>query len=524
MIGNENCDSDWGRAILEDFVARGGFANGESLATAHTRLSDLITSDYDPDDDWHLRCNTLAVFVLIQLELGIPIEPDDLISISIASALERLPNRECPYWFGQLTFDLALWACSTDTIHLGNVSDSLFQTIKQTTKAIWDDEFVTKGARNIAPLDYLLWEGANANVRQLIHTKNLLEKLGSAGAAEAFFFLSLGFGAPSQCDKWLCQAADAKGSVGQVASFDLGCKLKSREINRWQNRVKSVKFPSEDDSEFEFLCNVATKARALDPYYYGGKNLYGGHSGFFRYRDHFSDWSTASPEVSDQWETVKRCFVAVYDILGVEDHRGSQSVDKPEHIRSLAVETGRLVEAYLKWCLSRWFPDYRRLDETTPIRDQQLSQFSQFVGPILGRADCGSGITLHELFSASGLSIERGHDVEFLIGKDGKGIHKRSHTVWNCKNASIPSLVVANALATKCDENHPYRNIESDLLINAMSTFNAAYNLRNSNAHYARKNGSRDNNDDTLFLSSSVLMIVDQLMMASVPSIGVEGN
>ncbi len=48
MIGTENCDSDWGREILEDFVASGGFAKRESLANAHTNSLTSSSRQFEP--------------------------------------------------------------------------------------------------------------------------------------------------------------------------------------------------------------------------------------------------------------------------------------------------------------------------------------------------------------------------------------------------------------------------------------------------------------------------------------------
>lgn len=509
MTGVENCDSDWGREILADFVASGGFAHRENLANAHKRLSDLIASDYDPDDAWHLRCNTLAAFVLIHLELGIPIEPDDLINISIASALEKLPNRECPYWFAQLTFDLALWACGTDTIYLGNVSDSLFQTVKEATKALWDDDFPNRGHVNGNVLGRLFGEGDILELRQLIRTKDLLERLGNAGADEAFYFLSLGFGDGTQCEKWLRRAVAGSWPTSQVAAYHLTCILRSRNRKReWLNQIKSVKFPMDDDPEFEFMSHVALKARFIVSNFRRSKNLVTGGEIHDKWID---NWSSLSIDIADQWDTVRRCCVGIHDLIGAAESSGIKSpICLPELTRSLSVETGRLIEVFLKWSLVKWFPKYPDLDETDHLCTHDADRISRHLGNILGDKSGNDGMTLNELLRESGIQLttekNSKHEVGDLIGRKNNALD-----VWDT-DARFPSLVVANAIAAKSHIEHPFRHVVSKTLISAISTFNAAYGVRNESAHYMRAKDAWVTSSEVLYLANEVLSNIDRFM------------
>ena len=70
-------------------------------------------------------------------------------------------------------------------------------------------------------------------------------------------------------------------------------------------------------------------------------------------------------------------------------------ISLPELTRSLSVETGRLIEVFLKWSLCKWFPKYLDLDETDHLCTHDADRISRHLGKFLGDKSGNDGMTLN---------------------------------------------------------------------------------------------------------------------------------
>lgn len=505
-----NLNDEWGKSIIDEFLREGGFRNPEAMRAAHDKFLTLISTDYDPEDAWELRGNALAVWALICIELELPSDEQELLRVSIAVALERFPGGH-PHWFGQLAFDLVFEAPAPPAEGgYRDIARLLFQTIKQAvrTPSVEGSDFLLDGLTGLDIFDGLLGPENDQRIESLTNTKKLLKRLGNAGVNEADYLLALGFGESKDRKYRLRQAVKGAWPASQLAALYLGnlLSLESREREA-EGSLRAVRFPSEDDPEYEFLCGVARKAKAILIENTSGK------FGSDAYRERFGEWSINAKDVADQWESVERCTVRLQNLEFMNSSKDAPPVDLPEHVHSLTLETGRLVEAFLKWCLSTWFADQSKLNLAPgPLKAQELTHFNAFVGCILGKGPDGASISLEGLLNRAGLSLWK-HQVHKLIGG-----WKRAEAVWTCSTANLASLVAANAIAAKTREgHHPFCHIELDLLIDAMSVFSTAYFVRNDNAHFVRESSDRTSASEAIFWAKETRKKVDQLMIASMP-------
>lgn len=511
--GKKTTTVRWGQQIIDDFLQNGGFQQPDAMQAADEKFWMLFYADNGPEDAWKDRCDFLAVWALICIELERPADNDlDLLIGLIRSALQGLPEYQHANWFGQLAFDLlqVYGRSPTDTIDLGNVSDSLFLTIKQTTKAIWGDEFTNKGHVNYSVLGCLFGKDVIVDLRELIRTKDLLERLANEGVDEALFFLSMGFGSDSECETWLGRAAEGSWPTSPVARFQLACILRSENRrNEFLRQVRLVKFPDDDHPEYDYLCQVAIKAGSVTLKHQFGQNLVDENSGYEKWND---DWSSLSLDVTGQWDTVRRCCVDLDDLISAAELSGKESpISLPEYKRSLSLETGRLIEVFLKWSLCRWFPKEQDLDRNDSISGQDADRFSRHIGNILGRGDSEEGISLDELLRKTDTQLTTEKNKKHEVG-DLIGMGRNALNVWKCTNARLPSLIVANAIAAKSHFDHHFGHAKSLALIDAIRTFRVAYSVRNENAHYMREKDTWVTSYEVSLLANSVLTIVDQFM------------
>lgn len=462
---------------------------------------------------WKSRCNVLAVWALICIELELPSDQDlDLRLEVFGLAIEDFPGGHHPNWFGQLAFDLVQISGRSE-IYSVIISDALWRTIQQAARSFRNEnrDFFQDGLDGLNALDWILGTKNNQKLGSLSNTTKLLRTLGDKSINEADYLLAMVWGDLRGRECWLRKAGAGAWPTSQVAALSLGNLLKSQGKYGWRDQLSSVKFPSEEDVDFNFLSAVALKAKSQLSGVDFSLNLP------VNYSERFYDWSVKAEDVAKQWETVERCTVRLQDLVSaaecVAERDGSayvHPIDLPEHVRSVTLETGRLVEAFLKWCLNTWFPNERNLDLTTDLAHQTDYHFVSFVGSILGKAEGVGSIDLAQLLSETGLNITK-HQVHELIGPN-----KKAKCVWTCTKANIASLVVANAMAAKCYKNHPFRHVERTMLVAALDAFHSAYIVRNSIAHFGREVDGWISDEEAIFWATVTRERVDQLMSESV--------
>lgn len=494
---------NWGQSIINDFLEDGGFRRRECKQTAHQKFQQLISTDYDPDDGWDQRCNALAVWAIICVELEVPSPELELLCISIVSAMEKLPNGEHPLWLGQLAFDLVLFKFddSPSALDLTETAKSLFSTIKLAAKNFQEEpgnkglDFYKVGKLNPDDFGHLLGVENRQDIRQLFNTQELLKQLGKNGVNEALYLLViLNMGDGKNQERWLGQAVDGAWPTKQLAAYYLGYLLLPTNEQKGKVFLKKVTFPSEDDPNYGVLSDLALKAKVKS---------YRGDWAKERREERYNLWRTEAEHVAAQWETVERCVIGVQDLVGLAEWKQAESIELPDHIRSLTLETGRLVEAMFKWCLSKWPIDSSKLPITRSIKDWQLSDFEPNIGPILGNGEDGHSLGIEMLLKLADLKLDpKLRDLGYIDGK--------IWSVWNlCTNLS--TLVVANAVAARCHDRHPFRHTPKDSLVATLGILNAAYFVRNSNAHYSDPD-KMTSADEAVFWGSAVRSTVDQFM------------
>ncbi|CAG0999359.1 hypothetical protein MTYP_02763 [Methylophilaceae bacterium] len=508
---------NWGRSIIDTFFKDNGFQREESKQAAHESFLHLTAKENEPDEVWGQRCNALAIWALICIELDVQ-ELEPLLG-SIDLATKSLPKEMSPLWFENLVFDLVFhkFSASFDDFDITDTAQNLFRTIKLATKSFQsecgkDDRDFFRGGCLIGVKDI--------DVRQLSKTKDLLEKLGQSGINEAFFLLvALGMGWLEDQKKWIQKAAEGAWPTRQLAAYYYG--LQQTDPNKGKHYLKKVVIPSEDDPDYGVLIELALKAKRE-------LAIMAGRSGVTVVRgsqeDTFHLWSNRAEYVADQWETVERCVVSVQDIVSRAEWRQEKSnatvaidshqlsdppIELSEHTRSLTLETGRLVESFLKWCLSEWHIKHAELHTAIQIDDWDIANLVPIIGKILGSNEDDNALDLDTLLHQADLKFDK--NPRFF-----KSLNDKPHKVWDY-GTNLNTLVVANAIAARCNPNHLFRHTSTDSLVEALGIFNAAYFVRNNNAHFANPR-SQTSANEAIFWGNAVRTTVDQLMANQFPA------
>ncbi len=161
-------------------------------------------------------------------------------------------------------------------------------------------------------------------------------------------------------------------------------------------------------------------------------------------------WVAAAPEVAEQMEIVLR---RSYQI-------SAATTPLPEDLNSLAIETQKLGEAALKWCLRRWPVDRRRL----PRREEMLSM------PAAWWLDFYAQLGLPCLTEGAiqRLAQQKWGDVEAAL-KSGR--------------RSLKALAAASLLSSIEHLDHPFRSMTAEEL--ALETLFQLADDRNAAGHFS---------------------------------------
>jgi hypothetical protein len=519
-------NDEWGHSVVQDFFVAGGFNSPENLRITHSKFTELVSPDIDdPDTHWEHRCVALATWAYICVELEVPASDFELLIFAIVSAENQLPGNEHSNWIVQLSFDLLIYkyGCDNGTepelrwLEKDRIASQLLQTCKLAWTNFHRDTpngllvMFEKGGIDPASVDILNCEGTGQDARVLKKTIALLNQLGFEQNIHAAFLvlINLGVGSKYHFKLWLEHGKLAEGAVKTLATFYYGCSERSKRdvkihdnfLEKGNAILKKVTFPSEDEAEFGLLCDVALKAAAVVR---NQLAVAGMRKPTYCY---FDKWARNASLVSDQWETVERSEIRLHEALVSR----SFEIEIPERIRTLTLETGRLVEATLKWTLYKWFRETNELErETTRIKHWIYpTKYNDFIGPILGVMENGSGLEIDELLKASSIKLGGEKDEPIRIGAYRLvDLGKRNQGVWNAKENFV-TLIIANAIAARCNPEHPFRHCPLGQLVEFLSVCNAAYQIRNSNAHFssARYTTSAQ---EALFWAEAVRDAVDQ--------------
>jgi hypothetical protein len=161
-------------------------------------------------------------------------------------------------------------------------------------------------------------------------------------------------------------------------------------------------------------------------------------------------WAVAAPEVAEQMEIVLRRSYQVSAALS----------PLPEDLNSLAIETQKLGEAALKWCLRRWPVDRRRLPRREEMMSMPASWWLDFYAQL--------GLTCLTDGAIQRLAQQKWGDVEAAL-KSGK--------------RSLKALVAAGVLSSIEHSDHPFHRLAAEEL--ALESLFQMADERNAAGHFS---------------------------------------
>lgn len=521
----------WGQRIVRRFMRYGGFRDLGRMDLAH-RLFQRLLDRGDGDIEllpWDRRCNALAVWSLICIELGAAKESLDGLVAAIAVAQQKLENHSHPIWLGQLAFDLLLHHNSGMASADPEIRSDLLATLQQATAASLD-----QGPPNDPPIPPDLWltdsvadallDGQGTLVAgQLTETRKLLQRLGASGSNEALCFLViLGMGEPRHRIQWIEQAAQGTWPTSQLAMLLQGlleAEFENHNRPRYRkspNTFAKVNFPADDDPYYQFLSSLALKAAARSDW---RKKAF-----IWRYSQYVAatarqevsvdPWRKGAEAVSDQLEQAQFAKVRALEIADRHDFYDQKEIANA--FESVSSQTAKLIEVFLKWSLITWPVDEATTRSLTngyqeTFKCRTIEQdYDLFVGRSLGAGT--NKLTLVELLHSAGLLTQGAVDVTRLFVKT-KGTIKSVTTANDIMDAQakIPELLVANAMATKICPDHVFAKAPNELILEAVGAFNGAYTFRSQRnvAHYSRHTGDRN---ESIYWMNAVCSAIARLM------------
>jgi hypothetical protein len=519
---------DWGQTIVNLFMRNGGFGNPRSVRVAHRLFLRLVRRELDLETaSWDLRCDALATWALICIELRAPRADLDELYAAIALAQERLPSGTHPQWLGQLAFDLV---CARETAtpwELQQTGFGLFDTLRQATVSSLDHE--EPGATPLRPDKWLtpavaagLFRGPwTLDPHQLTETKRLLLRLRADGVSEASCVLVILGIEPNLHARWLDDSARGPHPTCQLALLYRGLLQDAGEVSRRGPRhslktFEAIVFPEADDPDYYFLSSIALKAKA--------KCFNQDH--LWRYSQHvalhpgkrtnIASAAQGTSRVVRQWGKVQTVWARALEIKDNDTFHDADEIDAA--CESVAMQTAKLVEVFLKWCLAKWPIDDASLNSltrgyTATFYDWTIDgDYSNFVGRTLGNTD--PKLTLLELLECAGPPITSGEtqDVAWIFVKAmGRLKTRRTGDGIMRLSTQFRDLIIANAMAARCCRDHLFRTAPTELLREAFGGFGGAYKFRNKEdvAHYSPISTGRN---EALFWGDAVCRLVSRLL------------
>ena len=469
-------EDSWGHSIVQDFYECGGFNNRACLESAHAEFSELIPPYSTFDGYWGGRCRSLALWAYICIELDLGKSEIELAVFAIVAAQESLPSGQHPDWRVQLAFDLLQFKYDENNL------EWIEYALRETSQLAWPS------------FDKTSFVG-DPNAKGLEKTIVLLRHLAVgdeiSGANLILFSLVGESKNPSDVDFWLKNACRGESPVKELAAFYLGCWKESRKSRSGLATLQCLGFPSEDDPNYPILASIASNAEAVRRSITGS---FSPEASSITAQSGGSKLEKASaifhPQVIEQFDVLSRSMKRLAGLLETQLADGkSISVSTAPQLgsgeitdctRNLSVETGRLIEATLKQGLISWFVDNRDFcrNDPKPQKDWNYDYYCNFIGQIFGHGENCLGI--HELLGKAGIKVPREDFFKFFPVRG----RVRKTELWDRKT-NFFSLLIANLLAAKCNENHPFRLFSADDLVEFLESLNVAYGDRNLSAHFS---------------------------------------
>lgn len=519
-------DKNWALPV-NNFLNSGGFSSAEAVNEARSRILEMVK-----DDDlagcilmgpWGERISALSLCAAICLKCSSP--PSDL--EPLADAITSARDCSSIGWVEGILFELVHFKfLGVEPDDVDRVSSNLFRCIKdaasvferaeqRTNAFFYRDAFV----EDTVPASVLSVDRLGLLTRPE-YLRASLEDLGACGVAEAFLLISLlHIGGKKYRISRLKEAVEKGRSPSrQLAAFVLGESLKSTNFDRAKSYFKRVNFPMEDFEDEELLIGLAAKARkSITKHLYGGVEMLlpGG-----RVKDELEKWSSTSSCVADQWRTVERCETRVLDIVGFESDRehtdpfslseitfdSGVKTEIYEAVSSLAIEMGKLIEAFLKDTLVKHPIDTGSLEGLDPFDKWNLDYFYRYVGDVFAFQRSQDKANFCRILKDAQVPIR------YLPSDFGKLTDPNK---VRSEKVNMLSLIFANAMSCSVNTSHPFRKMSGESLAEAIGNLNAAYHIRNAHAHYSYKTAEETlyGPGDTLFWSKVVRALVNRCMI-----------
>lgn len=525
-------DEDWALPV-DSFLKSGGFSSAEAMDKARSRILEMVKdddlADFILEGSWGERISALSLCAALCLKCSSPssdLEP-------LAHAITAAYGCSSVGWVEGILFELVHFKFfGVEPDDVDRVSSNLFQCIKdaasvferaeqRTNAFFYRDAFV----EDMAP-DSVLSMDRLGLLTKPDYLRASLEELGEFDVTEAYLLISFLHIGDEKYRRLHLEKAVRKGRSPsrQLAAFVLGESLKSTNPGKADAFFKKVNFPTENFEDDGLLIGLAIKARknitrASTKAFYGSVEtlLPGG-----RVDNEFGKWSSASSRVADQWVTVERCEIRVLDIVGYESDRehadqislseitfnSGVSIDVYEAVSSLAIEMGKLIEAFFKDTLEKHPINTDSLHNRDRVCDWDLDYFDRYVGNVFVFQGSQDKANFCRILTDAGVNITSlPRELAKLTG------HDNQRNVWSVKVGMMP-LLFANGMSCARDMSHPFRKISGESLAEAIGNLCAAYNIRNAHAHYSAETERLPfcGPGETLFWSKVVRALVNRFM------------
>lgn len=497
----------WGKDVIDEFFSCGGFHNPKSISKANERFLHLIDTTYTKDSDWHERLNALTLATWICIENDADRADATPLLAAILDASNGFINEEHPSWLGQMAFELFHFWYEDNDASAWICGDRLRGVIRRALTKNYSNENFRFHLLNFEM--YLGSEtaklfGGAVHFSDFHRTRKLLIKLGALGENEAEYLLALlRFGGDAEVNAWLKHASSGLWPTRQVAAFHAGIKCNCERQGSGDPYLNRVVCPfSQDDPTLELL--LAAEARYLLRESARSPKLINPLLNNW--------WSADGSVVWDQHHIVNHVrsdLIALCEVLSASK-KSIPNDDLKIKVTSLAVETGQLIEVFLKWLLIGWPGDQKDLyDEFLGAsrKEWEFNHIAKLIGNIFGGSDGLSKKGLIALFQLAGIAevTSKSRELEELLVL---GPHR-----WQSK-ASFPKLIIANALAAKFNVKHPFRCLPIKLVERTVSGAQRGFSVRNDYAHYVPGDASEllGRVNSALVFSATVRSLIEEFM------------
>lgn len=484
----------WGRQLAQNFFEHGGFEQPKAVLLFKEKFLTLLENSPLETKDFRQDLDLIALGSLALIEAGANDCEIDLL-LSFIGRLEEKPFETPPHWFTKFLIELikikhaytrhTAWfaADPLDSV----VADCVKQTFLQSIDIADESRFLEDlNNRNLERFGYA------TDLASLNGLKEFLQILRDDGSGTAsYLLLLLRLEQPDlpTIIETLGSLSDDLTPISQLATFHLASVLETYDCYEDAARgFQSVLYEFEPEDygttipdTYAGLTQHAENALerfALDKRFQAGNSR------------------NIDELVEDQIYRVEHCVSELKDVAQFES-----PIMLPARLSSLAVETGKLAEAFWRCCLvihRKRSPPVKRIVMDAAQTGganarQQNAALALSIQAILGnKVESGEGFRDHLLGLLEAWQHPSVYVIDFLQGK-----HRRTTRLAIAEalfvseasplretKADYPTLVLANIFAAAFNASHPLATLETAKGKDLINVSRKAFQLRNDHAHY----------------------------------------